>query len=286
MSRDAGDVGYLEVVVSGAETATRAAPIIFVHGTGHCAWCWRNFAGYFAQCGYATSALDLRGHGASADQAQQRSASIADYVADVRRVAQSLEAPPILFGHSLGGLVVQRYLRRYPATAAVLIAPSPVNGMLAANWQIGLRHPLALLRCLLELDFAQFYSSPRLVHELLFLRTTPRAEVERYAGLIERESFRAACEMLLPWRDGRAFDCPVLVVGGTHDKIVPPRHVVKTAKAMGAALELLDPAAHDLILDRGWEAAAERIAQWLGARGCGDGPMQSAGARERGGSVQ
>ena len=276
MPQDPGDVAYLEVVVSGRETATRAAPIIFVHGTGHAAWCWRNFAEYFAQRGYATIAPSLRGHGGSAGAATLRRASIAEYVADVRRVAESLDAPPILFGHSLGGLVVQRYLQRYPAAAAVLIAPSPVGGMLAANWQIGMRNPRALLRCLWKRDFAQFYSSPELVHDLLFLRTTPRSHVAECAAQIGPESFRAACEMLLPWRGPRAFDCPVLVVGGAQDKIVPPRHVAKTAEALGAKLEILDPAAHNLIIDLRWEAAAERIAVWLDRCAAGANRAQTA----------
>ena len=253
----------LEVLVTGRETATAAAPIIFVHGTGHGAWCWQNFADYFAAAGYATYAISLRGHASSPGAAQLRSATIDDYVADVHRVAQSLDVPPILFGHSLGGRVVQRYLQRFSATAAVLIAPSPVHGMLGANWRMGFCKPIALLRCLAKRDFAAFYSTIEETHEMLYLPTTPRAHVENCARRIGPESFRAAAEMLWPLSGRRSFDCPVLVIGGANDRVVPVKHLATTAEAFAATLIVLENAAHALILDHGWEEAARRIAQWL-----------------------
>ena len=258
----------LEVLVSGSETAAARAPIIFVHGTGHAAWCWQNFASYFAAAGFTTYAVSLRGHGASLGADRLPSTSIADYVADVRSVAEPLEAPSILIGHSLGGLVVQKYLQQFPAAAAVLLAPSPVTGMLRANWQIAFRKPLAVGRALMRRDFAALYDSPQLVHELLFLSTTPRAHVEKYALHIGPESFRAALEMLLPLRGRRSFDCPVLVVGGTEDRIVPLRHAVKTANALGATMAVMEDAAHELMLDLGWERVADRIRDWLERIAC------------------
>ena len=259
----------LEVLVTGRKTATAPSPIIFVHGTGHAAWCWRNFAAYFAADGYATYAISLRGHGGSAGAEQLRRTSIADYVADVRSVAQSFDVSPIIFGHSLGGLVAQRYLQQFPAAAAVLIAPAPVSGMLAANWRLGIRNPLALLRCFAKRDFAAFYATPELTRELLFLPTTPAALVEECSKRIGPESFRAALEMLLPLSGRKHFECTVLVIGGAKDKVVPVTHLQKTAEALGAECQLIEGAAHELMLDDGWEDAAERIRAWLQRHGFG-----------------
>jgi pimeloyl-ACP methyl ester carboxylesterase len=176
--------------------------------------------------------------------------------------------------------VVHRYLQRFPAAAAVLIAPVPVNGMLAANWQIGFRQPRALLRSLLKRDFAQFYRSPELVHDLLFLPTTPRPLVEECAKRIGPESFRAALEMLLPLRGSRSFGCPVLLIAAGRDRIVPVRHVRRTAAAFGAALAVFENAAHNAILDIGWEDVAARIAGWLRMHALDVAPRETTAARE------
>ena len=255
----------LEITNTGRDTASASSPIIFVHGTGHAAWCWEYFARYFADAGYATYALSLRGHGGSAGAERLRWTSIAEYVADVHSVAEALDAPPILIGHSLGGFVVMRYLQKHPASAAVLLAPAPTSGMLIANWQIGLRYPIALLRCLVKLDFAQFFHSPQITHELLFRSTTPRAEVARWHPKISNESFRAAAALLWPLRGRRSFDCPMLLVGGTDDKVVPHRFHKKTAAALDADLLTIEGGTHELMLDRGWDEIAARIIEWLAA---------------------
>src|SRR6516164_11750402 len=81
----------------------RATPLLFVHGAWHGAWCWaEHFLPYFSAKGYECSALNLRGHGRSSIKGSLRFARIADYVADVEKVAARMPAPPILVGHSMG----------------------------------------------------------------------------------------------------------------------------------------------------------------------------------------
>ncbi|MCB0946221.1 MAG: alpha/beta fold hydrolase, partial [Mycobacterium sp.] len=91
-------------------------PLLFVHGAWHGAWCWdEHFLDFFADNGYRALALSLRGHGNSATDKKLGRLSIADYVDDVRTVAETLPTPPEVIGHSLGGLVVQKYLENQPA---------------------------------------------------------------------------------------------------------------------------------------------------------------------------
>ena len=47
------------------------------------------------------------------------------------RIIGSLDAKPILIGHSFGGLLVQNLLGRGMAAAAVAIDPAPIKGVLA-----------------------------------------------------------------------------------------------------------------------------------------------------------
>jgi pimeloyl-ACP methyl ester carboxylesterase len=133
----------LEVIDKGALTKSHPAPLLFVHGGEHAAWCWdENFLDYFAARGYRAVALSLRGHGASPNSAPPRSCSIADYVSDVGAVAYQLPHNPVVIGHSLGGFVVQKYLESHATPAAVLIASAPPQGAGAGR----LRTAASLLR--------------------------------------------------------------------------------------------------------------------------------------------
>ena len=118
----------LEVIDKGTCSESHPAPLLFVHGAWHAAWCWdENFLGFFAEKGYRTLALSLRNHGNSYKK-NPRTCSVADYVSDVASVANSLPAQPVVIGHSMGGLVVQKYLEKHSAPAGVLLASMPVGG--------------------------------------------------------------------------------------------------------------------------------------------------------------
>src|SRR3954470_14682429 len=134
----------LEVVERRPADDQGRPPLLFVHGLGHGAWCWENWQGAAANAGYASYAVSLRGHGGSSGRL--RTSRLGHYVDDVIAVATSLPAPPVLVGHSMGGLVVQQTLARYAARAAVLVAPIPGHPAVASLATIARRHPLDALR--------------------------------------------------------------------------------------------------------------------------------------------
>lgn len=101
----------LEVIDKGSVTASHPVPLLFVHGAFHAAWCWdENFLDFFVDRGFRAVAVSLRGYGASALSKPLNSVTIADYVDDVRATVKTLDSEPVLVGHSLGGLVVQKYV--------------------------------------------------------------------------------------------------------------------------------------------------------------------------------
>ena len=132
----------LEAIERGSSQPTERPPLLFVHGSAHGAWCWaEHFLDYFASHGFNAHALSLRSHGGSGGRKRLRWASIADYVDDVARVAASLPSAPIPAGHSLSGMVVQQYLARHVAPAAVLLAPGRQAGTATRRhgWACGIR---------------------------------------------------------------------------------------------------------------------------------------------------
>jgi len=72
----------------------------------------------------AADAVSLRGHGGAAGSRARRGSGSTD---DVIAAVAALPAPPVLVGHSMGGLVVQQVLARYAVQAAVPVAPIPAH---------------------------------------------------------------------------------------------------------------------------------------------------------------
>src|ERR1700733_13631492 len=108
----------LEVLTREPARTAGKPPLLFVHGGGHAAWCWEeHFLPSFAAQGHPAHALSLRAQGGNGREGI-RFARIDGYVADVAEVAGRMSRPPVLVGHSMGGLVVQRHLERGSAPPA------------------------------------------------------------------------------------------------------------------------------------------------------------------------
>src|SRR5450631_4312829 len=138
--RQIADVGGIELISHVPAKVKHPTPLIFVHGAFVAAWCWDDhFLPYFAKRGFAAHALSLRGHGGSAGWDSLATASIDDYENDVQRVVQYIGAPLVVVGHSMGGMVVQRCLKKLNAVAAVFMASVPPEGLLGSSMLLAAR---------------------------------------------------------------------------------------------------------------------------------------------------
>ncbi len=258
----------LEVIVTGRETATRPAPLLLVHGAWLGAWCWQeHFAPAFAAAGYAVYALSLRGHGGSEGHERLRWLRIADYVADVATVAATLPVAPILVGHSMGGLVAQKYLERHPAPAAVLLASVPTAGATGAALRVLRHHPVQFAKINTRLSLYPVVETVALTREYLFSPSTPPELVAAVQPRLQDESYRAFLDMMTSLPRPKRVAAPVLVLGATADGIFSPREVEATARAYHTAATLYPGMGHNLMQDTGWERVAADIVAWLTARG-------------------
>lgn len=259
----------LEVIDKGATSDAHPTPLLFVHGAWHGAWCWdEHFLDFFADRGYRVVALSLRGHGASTLSKPLWRCSIADYVDDVAAVAATLPTVPVLIGHSMGGFVVQKYLESHRVPAGVLLASAPprgVGGSVAVAWR---RHPWLMARASCTGRTLRNVNTPRLAREQLFSPVTPESQVVRYAARLQEESARALfCDMLF-WNliEPHRVRTPMLVLGADYDDFIPAKFVDATARAYGTDAEFIADMGHDMMLEPGWRAAAERIDTWLAER--------------------
>ncbi|ANQ83576.1 putative acetone-cyanohydrin lyase [Azoarcus olearius] len=257
--------GELEVICHApAGTPAFETPLLFIHGAYVGAWCWEEyFLPWFARHGWAAYALSLSGHGGSRRRDRLDAYSIADYVADVVEVAGKLPAPPILIGHSMGGMVVQKYLERHRVPAAVLMSSVPPQGLMGSALGLMMSRPHLLndLNRILggsEVDIAS-------LREALFHQPVDEATLERYYRLSQPESHRAIWDMTLfnlptPLLMHRP---PLQVLGAQHDVLIPPDQVHMTAATYGTTATIFGGMGHGLMLEQDWEQVARHMHAWL-----------------------
>lgn len=244
----------------------RSTPLLFVHGAFGGAWVWdRGFLQAFADAGWEAHAVSLRGHGRSGGRDCVALWRMADYVDDVQSVAASLSAPPVLIGHSMGGLVVQSCLHRFGAPAAVLMASGPPHGLLGTWLNMGFYHPQLLMQVGLMQMMGPAATDIAVVKRALFSDSVADETVLELLPRFGMESPLAMLDMLgLDLPPSRStLDLPVLVIGAENDAFIYPGALTETAKTYRTKAEVMAGMAHALMLDDGWPVVAERLIDWL-----------------------
>ncbi|NML26259.1 alpha/beta hydrolase [Zoogloea dura] len=256
--------GDLEVLCRAPSVPSCETPLLFVHGAYTGAWCWDEyFLKYFASKGYSSYAVSLSGHGGSRGGAYLDSFSIADYVDDVAEVVGKLPVAPVLIGHSMGGMVVQKYLEKHSAPAVVLISSVPPQGLLGSAFGLAFSKP-GLLG---DLNRIMGGGQPQMetLRHALFHEAIELERLQRYYHLCQPESHRAIWDMSLfdlPFVSRMQLP-PMLVMGAQHDVLIPPEQVRMTAQRYGVDSLILPGLGHGMMMESDWQQAADPIVAWL-----------------------
>ncbi len=259
----------LEIITEKAVSDVRPAPILFVHGMWHAAWCWaEHLMPYFAQHGYVSYALSLRGHSGSQGRERLRWTSLADYVSDVTRAMSQMERVPVLVGHSMGGMIVQKYLESNGAPGAVLLASAPPKGVIPATVRVAFRHPLAFMKANLTMSMFPLVSTPRLAQEAFFSADMPEEKVRSYFSRLQDESYRAYLDMMgLSLPRPKRVKTPLLVLGGQTTVSFCQGTLRRRRERTARGQRFFPNMAHDMMLEDGWQTVADRILGWLNEQG-------------------
>ncbi len=232
-----------EVISRLPEDDTGLPPLLFVPGLGHGAWAFaEHWLAHAAGRGFPAHALSPRPGG-----------DLRARVHDVVQTAATLPHRTVLVGHGVGALVVARALGRYPARAAVLVAPvldgwAALAAALRAN-------PAGTVPAL-------FGGRLRLTARQLFGPSFPAGQARAH---LDRITARPRAELLtrapLPTPVG---DPPVLVAGSPDDRVVGRSALDRAATRFGGAPLLFPGMGHDLMLETGWAEPIDAILDWLG----------------------
>ena len=270
-------------------------PLMLIHGAWLSARSWENFSGYFESRGFAVSAPEWpRKHGdveaLRADAESLEGLGLTEIVDHYEQQVRALAEPPVLVGHSFGGLIVELLLDRGLGRAGVALSPAPPKGILVLPFSSlkaaapTLAHPSkwhGVVTLTLE-EFTYGFVNT-------FSAEDAAAAYERYAvpetGQIFYEAGFASFHLNPPSEVHfkSAERAPLLIVGAEKDNTVPAslaRKQFDKYERSPAETEYIEfeGRPHLLMAAEGWEEVAEAIGSWLDGVGSATPPAEGASA--------
>jgi pimeloyl-ACP methyl ester carboxylesterase len=256
--------------------------IVFIHGGWVAPKCWDPFVSFFEANGYRCLAPAWPGKDRSveeiwADPSPLAGLGMGEIVDHYEGIVRELDEPPILVGHSFGGLFVQVLLDRGLGSAGIAMNTAPPKGVFAL-------HPTSLLsvgRVLLvpfgwrkvvrwtftEFRYAFVHTMPldraRAIWEAQIVPDSGRPFFQGAFAMFDRNS-PARVDFANPDRP------PLLFIAGGADRAMPPGLVGRTFRAHRASparteLRTFPGRTHWIIAQDGWEEVAQGCIDWIGS---------------------
>jgi non-heme chloroperoxidase len=249
--------------------------LLMIHGMWGSGEIWAGYKTYFDKLGYTVITPTLRWHEAkylNAPPKELGTTSLLDYAADLEKQIGELKEKPIIIGHSMGGLLAQILASRGLAESAILLTPAPPAGVFAFR----LSSTRTFLSVLSVWAFWRHPMRPTFNEAKygIFNQLTPSQQVEEYAKYVYESgqvSFETAFSQLDSNKasavDAKSVTCPMLIVAGAHDKIVPvsvAKQVVKKyQKSTNVTFKVFKKFGHAIQQQKGWEEIPEYVHDWI-----------------------
>ncbi|MEA2575859.1 MAG: hypothetical protein QOH93_3157 [Chloroflexia bacterium] len=261
------------------ETTTKT--IVFIHGAWLTSLSWENYIEYFEKKGYTCIAPEWPLKDRPAEELRANPPpelgrlGVKELVDHFEAIIRSLPEPPILIGHSFGGLIVQQLLDRGAGSAGVGLDSAAPEGVFAVTGTV-LKANAGVLLGWMNWKKAIRMSLPQF--QYAFTNTFPEKEqkyyYERYVvPETGRIFFQAAFAMLDPHHAIRVNyknndRAPLLLIAGEKDHLVPPsvtrsnytRYKHSTART---DFKEFKGRSHLISSGEGWKEVAGYIAGWL-----------------------
>jgi pimeloyl-ACP methyl ester carboxylesterase len=259
---------------------TDKAPIVLIHGLWMPPHSWRGWAERYTEAGHNVHVPGWPGvskYEEDLDLTKVRAdigvGEVADHYA---AIVKDLPEPPILMGHSFGGLITQMLLSKGLGRAGVAIHPAAPRGVY--------RLPLSVLRSTFPV-----FRNPSNIHKAVpltaaqfhyaFANTVPRDESDAWHAKLAipapgRPLFQAALanfsrkEKAATWIDFNKTDrAPLLLIAGGRDHIVPASVVYENfnryrRSPAATDFKLFEDRPHLTAALDGWSDVADYALTW------------------------
>jgi pimeloyl-ACP methyl ester carboxylesterase len=244
----------------GPEPPAARREVLFIHGAWHGAWCWGDLAQGVADAGYGVNLMEQPGHGDNPWELPA-STSVNDYARLSARAAGELPGP-VLVGHSLGGWQVQK-IWEVADLPGVLLAPVPAGGLpLSSFLNLQVHYPLDMAKPMLGRPVTIRNAA---MARQFFLDQASEEEVQDLLDRLVPEPGRVCLDMALGLAKAKpqAGGAPRLIIAGGKDYLFPVRCHEKLARRLGARLEVLPGAPHNVWMEEDQGRVLELLLDFL-----------------------
>jgi pimeloyl-ACP methyl ester carboxylesterase len=268
--------------------------IVFIHGAWVTPLCWERFIPFFEAKGYRCIAPAWPGkdrpiEAIRADPSPLAGLGVGEIVDHYAELIRGMDEPPILIGHSFGGLFTQILLDRGLGAAGVAIDSAPPRGIWAYE-PTALRSLMTTLlhwrvwRKVVTWKYSNFrYAfvhtlSEADAHAAYDRHVTP--ETGRIFFQSSIATFDRSSPIAVTFSNGTR--APLLLLAGAKDRIVPPVINRRNFKAYAKAAARTDfhefpDRTHWIIAQDGWDEVAGFTADWLVGLGLDPGGLEPGG---------
>lgn len=252
---------------------TTSKTIVFIHGLFMNPKSWSSWINYFTQLGYTCHAPAYPFHeGEPSELRNNPNAGLGkltfrEVITSLEKFIDQLPEKPILIGHSMGGLAVQKLIANNKGVMGICIDPAPPKGIFTLKWSF-LKCNLPTINplkgnsvCLPSVAWFQYAFCNTMTME--------QTEVE-YNQFVVPESRNiprssTGADGAIDFKKPHA---PLLIIAGEKDNIIPSSLNKKNQEAykhQGSITDfkIFENRTHYLCGQPNWEEIADYISQWI-----------------------
>jgi pimeloyl-ACP methyl ester carboxylesterase len=264
-----------DIVKTGTIALERAVPkgevlehrILFIHGAGHGSWMWKNFLGYFADNGFESWALNLRGHYLASPVDDWGQVGVQAYLDDIDQAAEQIGHKLVLVGHSMAGILILKHAESHDVSGLVVSQSGPTKPIMDKR---GLAFPLPPKKPGAAPKTVPPLGDKEAILSRLFERNNVEDEnVDLVLEHMGEESVRAYGEILNLGLTPSKVTAPVYILGFDAAKLgmkIPVdlgRVLAEEYHAKG--LRTIEPGGHNYMLEKNWKEYAIQFETWIRA---------------------
>ncbi len=253
---------------------------VFIHGLWIAHTAWQPWIDHFAEHGHNAVAPAWPGEADTVAATRENPAAQAGFGIDALTehfagIVKQFDAPPVVIGHSFGGLIAQKLLGQNLVAAAVAIDPAPIKGVKPLPLA-QLRSAFPVLGNPLNRGRAKALSASQFRYGFGNALTAAESDQlwEQWAiPSPGKPLFEAGLANFTPHSPAKvdtanATRGPLLITAGTSDHTVPYVSAKASFKQYAKSTAVtefheFDGRGHSLTIDRGWRDVADTTLAWL-----------------------
>ena len=253
---------------------THSKVIVFVHGLHENAESWKSWKLFFEKLGYVCHTPSYPFHEGVASELRQKpnkglaKMRMQDVVNYYTKYIESLgDVTPILIGHSMGGLIVQKLIQAEKGSMGICITSASPKGIFSFKWSFfksnfGVVNPFK--------GNSLYCGTKEWFHYAICNTLTQQESDEIYEKAVvpEGRNIPRSSRFSDGIIDFNKPHKPLLFISAEKDHIIPISLNIKNAKAYTHQTSITDfkefkGRSHSICVQEGWQEVAEYIHRWV-----------------------